>query len=151
MLDEQRQRQEKLLLQQSSASSSSSDTGKEEVEGKGRRRRRRGNKNSKIECEIVLMKQNKKYIQFPEVINITQRYNEIMQQKERREEYEYEYATLVHFRNSAHVMKDVDDKQLQYYIKDILRFNNTIDNTNNNDTTNNDDPYGFASKMTFNK
>ena len=178
MLQEQRQRQEKLESRNSRSSSSDTDTGKD-VNGK--RKRRRGNKNPKIECEIILMKQNTKYIQFPETINITKRYNDIIamqqQQIERidgsnepqqlqrpttKNKNAYEYATLVHFRNSANVMRDVDEKQLQYYIKDILRFDITHNNTNNNNSTTNsatnnnnnndgDDPYGFTNKMLFNR
>ncbi|OEU12095.1 hypothetical protein FRACYDRAFT_244355 [Fragilariopsis cylindrus CCMP1102] len=181
MLQEQRHRQEKLESRNTSSSSSSSDTdtGKD-VNGK--RKRRRGNKNPKIECEIILMKQNTKYIQFPETINITERYNDIIAMQQQQEQIErndgsieqqqlqrpttknnntYEYATLVHFRNSANVMRDVDEKQLQYYIKDILRFDisTNTNNTNNNSTTTNntnnnndgDDPYGFSSKMLFNR
>mmetsp|Transcript_18299 Transcript_18299/g.37481 ORF Transcript_18299/g.37481 Transcript_18299/m.37481 type:complete len:107 (+) Transcript_18299:1-321(+) len=83
------------------------------------------------------MKQNKKLIQFPELENIRNRATEILKQRNKlsgpasinteeivhREELMQkrpEYPTLVHFRNSAHVMKKIEDQNLQLYVEDIL-------------------------------
>jgi hypothetical protein len=67
------------------------------------------------DCEIVLMKQDKKLIQFPELVDIQKR----LAKKNKKQK---EHPTLVHFRNSANVMKNVEEETFQLYVRDILRF-----------------------------
>ena len=129
MLEEQRQRQEA-----------------KPEEGRNGKRDNRGREERK-ECEIVLMKQDKKYIQFPEQSDIDNRAKEIIGDRqnnlgqrpsgnnsggvdggvkkveEEQQQHRHEqYAALVHFRNSAHVMKDVGEENFQIYLRDVLRF-----------------------------
>ena len=66
-------------------------------------------------CEIILMKQDKKLIQFPELVDIQKRLAKTRKNQP-------EYPTLVHFRNSANVMKNVEEETFQRYVRDILRF-----------------------------
>jgi len=122
MLEEQQKRGERQNSMDSSSGIGGEVKAEEEV---------------KPQCEIVIMKQNKKLIQFPELENIRNRATEILKQRNKlsgpasinteeivhREELMQkrpEYPTLVHFRNSAHVMKKIEDQNLQLYVEDIL-------------------------------
>eukprot|EP00536_Pseudo-nitzschia_multiseries_P017329 jgi/Psemu1/50400/gm1.50400_g len=75
-------------------------------------------KGSRPDCEITLMKQKREWIQFPELDDIQKR-NAEMQEKDAKRP---EYPTLVHFRNSANVMKKVEEEHLQIYMRDVLGF-----------------------------
>jgi len=67
---------------------------------------------SNTDCNIKLMKQNNTLIQFPELSDITR-------WRRRRGK---EPPVLVHFRNSARVMKNVDEESLERYMRELLRF-----------------------------
>ena len=94
-------------------------------------------KEEQPECEIVLMKQDKALIQFPELIDIEERANQMIEQQKQQttndeeggqkqhdsqDQQSQKYPTLLHFRNSANVMKSVEEESLQLYMRDILRF-----------------------------
>lgn len=81
---------------------------------------------SSIDCKIKLMKQNNTLIQFPELSDITR-------WRRRRGK---EPPVLVHFRNSASVMKNVDEGSLERYMRELLRFKR-----------NQMDKYGILGKM----
>jgi len=70
------------------------------------------------DCEIILMKQKSEWIQFPELKDIEDRTAKMQQSDAKRPSY----PTLVHFRNSAKVMKHVEEEQLQMYMRDLLGF-----------------------------
>ena len=108
MLDEQRKRVKENAINGTSAQGPTNSTSKG------------SNKN----CEIVLMKQDNALIQFPELKDIKNRASN------------KEHPVLVHFRNSANVMRDVDDELLQLYMRDILRFEE-----------NQEDEHGILNKM----
>jgi hypothetical protein len=74
------------------------------------------------ECEIVLMEKKPEWIAFPELETIKNRTSQIKQQEDGIATNRPEYPSLVHFRNSAHVMKDVEEKELQIYLRDVLGF-----------------------------
>ena len=76
------------------------------------------------ECEIVIMEQDSKLIQFPELADIQNR------------SPDQEHPVLVHFRNSANVMRDVDEETLQNYMRELLRFGDDQE-----------DEYGLLDKM----
>ncbi len=63
-------------------------------------------------CKIKLMNQNDTLIQFPELRQI-KRYKRLRVKKP---------PVLVHFRNSANVMKDVEEKDLERYMRELLHF-----------------------------
>ena len=150
--------------------------------GQRTHQRRRGNKNktpasasssvsAAQHCEIVLMEQNTKYIQFPELEDIQNHSttgrieddpNNTTQNNARSSSSSSSssYATLVHIRNSANVMRDVDEEPLQLYIQDILRSGGYGENhattssqgssssISDNNTNNYSDPLGlFKNKM----
>jgi hypothetical protein len=64
----------------------------------------------KKDCDIVLMKQDKELIQFPELDDI------------RKRKPGQEHPTLIHFRNSANVMKNVEDREFQKFLRDVFQF-----------------------------
>jgi len=63
-------------------------------------------------CKIKLMHQNSTLIQFPEL-------SQIKRYKLRRGK---EPPVLVHFRNSANVMRDVEEHHLERYMRELLHF-----------------------------
>ncbi len=105
MLEEQRQRAEE---QRQRADSNPSNSTEEAMN----------------ECEIIIMEQDSKLIQFPELADIQNRSSD------------QEHPILVHFRNSANVMRDVDEETLQNYMRELLRFGE-----------NQEDEYGLLDKM----
>lgn len=117
ILKEQKQRLVTSTTVDAAAISNITDTNSTDTDTDTDTNSTEGGKKKK-HCEIVLMKQDKKLIQFPELVDIEKR----LAQKKRLAKNQPEYPTLVHFRNSASVMKNVEEETFQLYVRDILRF-----------------------------
>ena len=75
------------------------------------------------DCEIVLMKQDKSMIRFPDLGDIAERTAEMRKDQELgRPHVRPDYPTLVHFRNSARVIRKVEGSSLELYLRDVMRF-----------------------------
>uniref|UniRef100_A0A7S2YKX3 Nucleotide-diphospho-sugar transferase domain-containing protein n=1 Tax=Entomoneis paludosa TaxID=265537 RepID=A0A7S2YKX3_9STRA len=79
-------------------------------------------KSPERKCEFVLMKREARYIQFPETADIEDRVGFLQNHTRRVPKARDYYGSLVHFRNTALVMKDTSAEALEYYMRDIMGF-----------------------------
>ncbi|VEU40113.1 unnamed protein product [Pseudo-nitzschia multistriata] len=86
-------------------------------------KKKKKKKGPRPECDIVLMKKHPDWISFPELSDIRERSAQLLNATTTNTTATTStYPTLLHFRNSAHVMKDVEEEHLERYMRDILGF-----------------------------